>query len=244
MICWRSNLKDVEAWNFDCFYWTPSVLLPLCHTEYLKGRLHVSFDSFKLFHEYVFQHQLVTCLEKDYLDQHPVLWYAHENVHLLDLDKSFWAPEHLKGEQQLQTEVCRLCYLGVWRRHHGIREPHVGVRICPPGALTDSGAPALLVSGVSASLHHHCHGKPPHHDHSDLWFQAPHTYVFPAAKSCCHRPLLFHSHFSKDVSGLLAWDQDHLLPWLHGPDLLFPPLGRWDCLLPLSDGYDHYIAIS
>ena len=43
------------------------------YTEYLKGRLHVSFDSFKLFHEYVFQHQLVTCLEKDYLDQHPVL---------------------------------------------------------------------------------------------------------------------------------------------------------------------------
>ena len=33
----------------------------------------MSFDGFKLFREYVFQHQLVNSLEKDYLDPHLVL---------------------------------------------------------------------------------------------------------------------------------------------------------------------------
>ena len=112
----------------------------------------------------------------------------------------------------------------------------MGVRVCLLGALTDSGAPALLVPGVTVCLHHHCHGKPPHHSHGDLWFQAQHTHVFPAVKSGCFRSLFLLSHCPKDAGGLPHWEEDHLLPGLHGPDLLFPPLGRWDCLLPLSDG--------
>ena len=61
--------------------------------------------------------------------------------------------------------------LDVWRKHHGIRDSLISefvyIRICP-GALTDSGSPARLVSGVPVCLHHHSHGKPPHHVHSDL----------------------------------------------------------------------------
>lgn len=32
-------------------------------------------------------------------------------------------------------------------------------------------------------------GNPPHHSHGDLWIQAQHTHVFPAAKSGCFRIL-------------------------------------------------------
>lgn len=139
----------------------------------------------------------------------------------LDLDKSFWAPEHLKGEQQLQTEACHLCYLSVWRRHHGIREPHVGVRICPPRALTDSGAPALLVSSVPVCLHHHCHGKPPHHDHSDLFDSRLHTPMYFLLRNLAVIDLCYSTVTSpKMLVDFLQWDQDHLLPGLHGPDLL------------------------
>ena len=75
-------------------------------------------------------------------------------------------------------------------------------------ALTDSGAPARLVSGVPVCLHHHSHGKPPHHVHSDLWFQAPHTHVFSAVKLGTHRPLFLLSPCPKDSGGLPHWEED------------------------------------
>ena len=85
----------------------------------------------------------------------------HVNVRHLNLDTQF-------DPRALIHHFCGVFPLGVWSRHHGIREPHVSARICLPGALTDSGAPARLVSGVPVCLYYHCHGKPPHHGHSDL----------------------------------------------------------------------------
>ena len=153
----------------------------------------------------------------------------HVNVHHLILDTQF---EPLSTNTSLLwCDFCRL-----WSRHHVIREPHMDARICLPGTLTDSGSPARLVSGVPVCLYHHCRGKPPHHGHSDLWFQAPHTHVFSAAKSGCHRPLFLLSHCPEDAGRLPLWEEDHLLPGLHGPDLLLPLSGRCHGLLPLSDG--------
>ena len=187
----------------------------------------------------------VSALQRqDHLYQPRVLWSAHEGVLCLDLDNCF---ESLRT-RMVHSNFIHLCLWCVFFRCMEkiawIQRTTHGVRVCLLGALTDSGAPALLVPGVTVCLHHHCHGKPPHHSHGDLWFQAQHTHVFPAGKSGCFRSLFLLSHCPKDADGLPHWEEDHLLPGLHGPDLLFPPLGRWDCLLPLSDGYDHYIAIS
>ena len=112
----------------------------------------------------------------------------------------------------------------------------MGVGICLPGTPTDSGAPSFLVSGVPVCLHHQCHRKPPHHDHGELWFPAPHTHVFSTLKPGCHRPLLFPSHFPKDTGEFPHWEEDHLLPGLHGSGLLLSLSGRCHGLLHFSDG--------
>ena len=118
----------------------------------------------------------------------------HIDVHHLNLDTQF--------EPLSTNSLLSVFSLGVWRRHHGNKKPHMGARICLPGALTDSGAPALLVSAVPVSLYHYCHGKPPHHGHGELWFQAPHTHVFFAQKPGRHRPLFLLSHCPEDAGRL------------------------------------------
>lgn len=143
-----------------------------------------------------------------------------------------------------QTEACHLCCLGVWRRHHGIKTLTWVSEFVLLG-LTDSGAPALLVSSVPVCLHHHCHGKPPHHDHSDLWFQAPHTYVSPAAKSVvidlCYstvtspKMLVDFLHETKTISyqGCMAQGS-----------FFFHLLGGGTVFFLSVMAYDRYIAIS
>ena len=135
-------------------------------TESLKSRLHMSLDQFKVSCECVLQYQLskdkITYISPGYYDLHIRMSF----VWTWTVALSHWALEwHIVTSC---ISVCGVVSLGVWRRQHGFREPHMGVRICLPGVLTDSGAPALLVPGVSVCLHHHCHGKPPHHGHGDL----------------------------------------------------------------------------
>ena len=230
----KSQGNSSEIWFW--FYWTLSVFPPRDYTESWKGKWLVSLDGFKITHICVSQQKLVNCLRQSHSIS---TWYCHLYIRMSitltwTIELSPWA---LRGQATTSClSVSGVFSLGVWRRHHGFREPHMGIRICLPRVLTVSGAPAFLVSGFPACLHHHCHGKPPHHGDSDLWFQAPHTHVFPAEKYGCYRCLLLLSHCPEDASGHPCWEEDHLLPGLHGPDLLLPLSGRWDCLLPLSDG--------
>lgn len=62
----------------------PTTLL----NELLKGRLHVSLDSFKMSHERMLQHQLVNSSEIRPLNQHLALWSAHKDAHHMDHNDS------------------------------------------------------------------------------------------------------------------------------------------------------------
>lgn len=126
-----------------------------------------------------------------------------EDAHHIDLDNSVLSSRALKRQVVISCiYACGSFTLGVWTRCYGAREPHKDIRICLPGTLTDSRAPASPVSGVPICLHHHCHGKPPHHSHGDLRHTAPHTHVLPAPKSGCLRPLFLLCHCPKDAGGL------------------------------------------